>query len=1580
VADISAEISLFIDPAKTVENIADTMGIIEPAVQEMFKFEVSPLIAPVLSNQAVENFTQQLNLAAAAMVPISPNLATEQIVETLKDAFSEPQSIPIDLKDLPDDLNQIIQSQPFTIPLDKKEMGEEWTKLIIPSLVEESKKASADLGEALTQGISEALEDPFGDLDQAAIDELLRQASFDESAAQMGETFRTAISQPIEMADHSIQQLLDRINQADPFAGMDFSSVNAQVSQAVQDLDSAASSAVQGAAGHVYSSLSQGLNSIINSVAAQAQTAMNPLYEDLQSISHHDVHVRLVIPDLEEATDQKLRAVLYNEKALREEIKLVARLLELKVKNNQIADAEIELLGEKLQSADEIKKIHEADGTLNQPAFNALMEQVLASQQLYRWNAMAANKHAAQLETLGKEIRLRLELGESIEAELETYRQTELKLNQILQNKAEVAKYSAEELEYHRQMLIDAGKLSEEIREQQDGFRKISEYLSEIGLGNIGRGINDLRTTEGLLRHIVNNLGTTLELMDEWKLEQYSMYGPVDEVAQRVRDVGQAFHLIPEDARKAMTALMDVGIANDSLEELAGILGRVHASTGMNEKVLAVYMRRLQGLNQTNSQISQQMTRLTAFSRTYNLTAEDMTERLGEQASKVYELRAAMGSQGFEDYQNGMLAVMGTAKKLGLDVGRISGVFRDLEDDAEKFVAVLGADAIFKTPAENFDKLVRESGRWNKFITDMPVGLRKSMSKEITGMDYETLQQMDKFRSSLGTTEAEISAKLAEIEKSGRSVADAFKDWRDSTTPKGAWLQFLNSLGATLSYVLKPITWLIMGLTKLVMAYNELGVPTKHFINVLLFAGLAVLTFGGYLTRILMPFGMVFRWLGTLTRSLFGFRTAAGAASSATGGLGKGFANFIKNIMDGLKAIDLRAVAKGTLALLMLGGALWVLSKALKGTDPATMLAASSAIVVLSGALFVLSRSSSSSYTGILKGALALGIMGGALALLAYATKDLPASKILTVASSMVILSGAMLVLGQVGQVSMRGMVAAGVGLGLVAASMLIMGKAMEMASPGKFMLMAAALGLFGVVLAGLAVLTTGLAVPMLIFAGVLLAVSAALWVTAKAITAFADGAVILDKVNLVQLGLGMVTFAAALLGASLVLLPAMATMVAALGLGSIMLPLAYMTHAALVVVGAGLAAIMPYASQIGELQQFAGQFSGIMALISAGMWEVVKSPYARFGVAAMAIGIGLRTLLSGALLANAAALETLAEGFGRGMAGLSQGMEQVASSRYVVFPIAANGIASGLVAIFTALLRLEPGRLQEVSRNFNVSMYAIKEGSQQIGYIGSDFKSKAEQTGIGIYHILNVLNNNKSGLEQLPNVAKNFGAAMSALKDGTYYVNQIDAAGFKSRSGDIAAALDDIFAAIGRHKDGVVLLENLANALSKIQALQSQIQGQLNGNQAAGGKSILEMSGLSDKSLLTAGRNVDAYATYVEQAADRVNTAIESVTSRTKQADRDMSPLVKSDSVVSVRHMPADVTERSNHQRELATKVDGIATLLGKLVEIGQAALERDNGSTAVSQLKEMVEEALPMLEQKYSGLVGRGNSWSRG
>lgn len=262
---------------------------------------------------------------------------------------------------------------------------------------------------------------------------------------------------------------------------------------------------------------------------------------------------------------------------------------------------------------------------------------------------------------------------------------------------------------------------------------------------------------------------------------------------------------------------------------------------------------------------------------------------------------------------------------------------------------------------------------------------------------------------------------------------------------------------------------------------------------------------------------------------------------------GKGIEDFFTGLGNGLAAIGKRfgEVVKGSLALgiagVIIGGSFALALKMVEGVDPAQMLAFSASIAMFGITLALIGKSSSS----VIKGALAMGILGVALIPAAFAFKLLEGVN-----------PGQMFAFA--GAVTLLGLAAAGLGLligpiAMGSAALALLGLALIPMTYGLSLLEGVDIGTIFSFAAGIGILGTtaallGTAAPLII------AGSAALAVLGLALTPIAHGLSLIGDVGVETIigfasGIAILGTTAALLGTAAPLIIAGSIAIAALGL-----------------------------------------------------------------------------------------------------------------------------------------------------------------------------------------------------------------------------------------------------------------------------------------------------------------------------------------------------------------------------------------------------------------------------------------------
>lgn len=419
----------------------------------------------------------------------------------------------------------------------------------------------------------------------------------------------------------------------------------------------------------------------------------------------------------------------------------------------------------------------------------------------------------------------------------------------------------------------------------------------------------------------------------------------------------------------------------------------------------------------------------------------------------------------------------------------------------------------------------------------------------------------------------------------------------------------------------------------------------------------------------------------------------------------------------------------------------------------------------------------------MLKAAVALVIVAGALYIFGLAASTIEAGKMMAAAVSLVIIAVAMSIMGQMGQSQFVGILLAAVGLMAISAALYVMGLAMQMAPPSAFILMAVALLIFAVALGVAGAIAQALAVPMLIFAGIMLLVGVAMIIVAYAFKIFAGALEQMANIKLAALGAEILAFAVqiSLAGplmtigvltltiASMLLTVALSFLYAAVTIGAAMAVLAKLTGMALKTIATSVRTFVPVIPAILKLPVAGIALAAGMVALGAGMLVAAGMlPLAVLALVAFTMITAALLVLSAGLKPDfIAALPVISANFATGMLSMAQGMATLVGAPYIQFLVAAVMVAVGMAILLGCLSYYASGiaQLPTISQSFGSAMSGLSAGMDAL--VGSHyikFIIAAKSAASGLNSLLWVLWDKAAGIATLPTLAQYFYKAMEQI------------------------------------------------------------------------------------------------------------------------------------------------------------------------------------------------------------------------
>lgn len=927
--------------------------------------------------------------------------------------------------------------------------------------------------------------------------------------------------------------------------------------------------------------------------------------------------------------------------------------------------------------------------------------------------------------------------------------------------------------------------IHEEFTKINNDVSKLTNALSAMGMDGLSSFVQGVSSGGGALKFLSSQVKQYYKDADQWKTQNYALYGSIYQVEDAVRSVAFTGKLLQKEAREATAELMHMSATGDSLEELAKTVGDVSVETGMAMNNAARFAKQMQILGKSTQETAQRFEYIKRSANTWGLTGKHLDIVMTKINTDMYRMKGYLSDEtSFKKYQENMIKIGAASQRASVDLNGIMGIMDTLNDQRDKFVLLFNSDnwVSEEDPTKLFGEMANNAADALEFLKQQPAMIREELSRDMFGMGINQLQELDKV-----------------AKETGKDLSKMTPDELDDAQRRmtSAWYEFelaIEGVKQALVHVLAPVMWVLSGFNWLLLKFNELPGPMKTVVGSLLFFGTVLLVLRGNIGSLLSPIGSLWKWIrGVGDASKQAANTTAAASKTQTGfltAIGRDIVGFSR----AMKHVDWKGMLQGVAAIMLLGAALIVLGYAAYGVPAGKMIEIAVSLVVLAfalklftqlagginrdmlkiaGAIFILGAAmiplayaasivdagriigmaigiaalalsmkllNNINPQDIARASISIVMMGGALYILSLAVKDIDSGKLIGVAFGVLIMAGTMLAVGKIGQQALPGMLMFGIGLIGVAFALQIMGKALQIAKPTDFMLLGVALLIFAtiIVAAGFAMSATAPAV--LLFAAVLIVVALAMLIAAVAFKMFAIAVKDLVKIgisglakSLSVLGLTLLWAGPAILfGATLlligaiILLPAMVTLVIASLIGAALMPLAALTGQGLTTLARSLQEFASVIPTIFSLPAAGGALVLGMLAIAAGMLVAAAAlPAALLGWLALKLIVAAVNVLAGIDSAALAAIATMAASFAPAMASLAAGMYALIGAPYIKFRVAASLAAGGLSIIFAVFRTYAAGimLLPIIATRFRAAMVAISLSMKEMGIIANNAK-----------------------------------------------------------------------------------------------------------------------------------------------------------------------------------------------------------------------------------------------------------------
>ena len=748
----------------------------------------------------------------------------------------------------------------------------------------------------------------------------------------------------------------------------------------------------------------------------------------------------------------------------------------------------------------------------------------------------------------------------------------------------------------HLEQVVQLGRNIEQIDKSiDDALDSTNEWkkaLGDLGLDKLASSAKNLMTVGGQVGQWAKLFGENTRQVSLWTDQNYQLYGSTQDVAKGVRNVQSQYGLLQKEAEGAMQAVASVSMAGDpaQINAITGAVGRFAMTTGASVEQSAKLVKQYQILGFSLKTAEKQFKALRVAAANYGITGKDMDVINQYMTKNMHSMAAAAGGSTERMAQLGKNVVTAgsMAKLAGMDMSEFGEIMQTLTDDATKFAVLLQGALTSSDPGAMFLTMGKNAGDAVDSLKGIESHwLKQKIANDTYGMSYDKLVKMDKAYENLEKAtkgskhsleemlsgEVDLTAAQEKAIETYRNEADAGRQFNIVMESLknifvdiiGPIVEFAAKIAAGIAWLMKfeSVRWVITIIGILVTAL----VVLKWTISSLAIVGAVVPMFSG------------------LTAALHGTAAASQAAAGAGGGMSS-LGEKIVHFFDSMSSLDMTGVFKFAGAMLIFGFAMIILGWASQIVPPGRLQEMGLSLVLFAGAMWIAGQAMKQATKNIWLGVGAMLALGLGLVVLGFATLLIPPENLVLLALGILIIAGAMWVLGQ----SAAASVVASGALFVLALGIAALGLAMLIMPKDAFMNL---LGIGIVILAMAAFVAAGAL--MLMFAAPIIAG-------------------------------GMTVLLAAMIIGALMLVPAIVFMIAAL------------------FIGIGIKAIMDGfggdPSVIEALGKYA--YAGLWG-IAAGIDALVASSWFKFWLASEYIGEGLFYIMLGMMFAGPGAMQAMA-------------------------------------------------------------------------------------------------------------------------------------------------------------------------------------------------------------------------------------------------------------------------------------------------------------------------------------------------
>ncbi len=1299
----------------------------------------------------------------------------------------------------------------------------------------------------------------------------------------------------------------------------------------------------------------------------------------------------------------------------------------LSMADDGVGESLSEAFGDVLENIDVIKDgLNDQLDSMKQIIKNA--DQFLGTQEAQIRRAKALSRlyaDDADMQEQAREI--------ALEAEKAIYEQRE-KYGELLPRQLEDMVRLSEE----------AAKVQEEIEKANTTTKDWKESFDDIGMGGLVRDAAAFMTLAGQMQFWVSMFQEATRQVGLWRLENFRTYGSLTQIASQIREIRNETGLLQKDTEEAAAALMNMSVNPDNLKAYTAAVSAYTTETGASAETTAQLAKQFEavGMDKSFPNYLQFVEGLAAKYRITGARADQMTRFMATNTRLLGNTLRA-GSPEFERATTRLGMFAGAAVQAGADLEDMQSIMQSMADDVTNFAVLLGDDLSaamdIGDPSQTFALAAGNAADALKMLEEIPPGIRNQMSKDIFGVGIKQLEEMRDMSAAVAEEEKRLQDMGIDLdtEEAKQKIAEFSEELRAANDPAYAFQQVVDDLKnifVDVAQILIPVITAFLSFVKTLLA-----IPGVRPVLTIL-AGLALT-----LTVLTIAVKGILAVMGTASAAMAYFgKSAATAGQDVAKGMNekmadglKNFGKGIKQFFDGVAKIDLAAVFKFAVAMTILGGALILLAWASQVVDPAQLLAMSASLLMLSVAIRMMSVAINPA--AVLKAALGIVILGGALFILSLALKDMTPGQMLAIGGAMMLMAVGAILLGLAGMIAGPGMIIAAVGILILSVAMLVGAAAFYVFAQALAVLQEVDLVTVALGLVAFSALALVAAVMLLPAGAIFLAAFALL--AAAAVVGLIAGVLFLPAAFMIGLGMMMLFGVMALFQGSEGGLRGFA-MGIAVAMGTLALGIDALTGSSYIqfmiaggTVAAGLYPLlstMMLFSPFGEMiKSLALALGPSLISLAIGINAITSSAYIQFAIAGGTVATGLAALL-GTIAIYAIAVPAfvkLGSVAALALKGLAVGVSFLVAAPYVRFWLAAKGVAAGLGSILGELFRWRAAvsTLPIIAAVFATSMLSLAKGAEiaasfdpdPLEDFGYSFKESMEYLSDAAQYAGNVrvtaassdkfvetIKNAKQAAvyaasvrdwDVIENAADAFHDALYYLDGAEDYVGSLKAAhGMSIMFAETFKNLKDSQAAISgldlsKADDAaeafMEAVEKFANAgdklveLSKARKSAEEFRKLVDALSDVGdGKNLITVANTTNVAFNTIAKSLDMYAVKVEQAAERVSAAITKASGSAELLKlTGLEEMVKTSSIVTVKSDLEDADQRNVLTKQ---QVELMEQMIAALGGVKTAIDEKDVGGNVdnIEEIKKQLAVWLPQIAEQDSGLATSVNQWVQG